>query len=100
HEWLQYELEAQLAAVRGCGLVADLAVGVHPDGADAWAWQAELAQGISIGAPPDPFNTAGQDWGLPPFDPWRLRAAGFQPFIETVRAAFRCAGGIRVDHVM
>ena len=55
---------------------------------------------MAVGAPPDEFNTRGQDWGLPPFDPWRLRAAGYGPFIETIRATLRHAGGLRLDHVM
>ena len=102
HEWLQMLLDRQLrqAAGRPPGLINDLAVGGHPDGADAWAWQDQLAGGVSVGAPPDPFNAEGQDWGLPPFDPWRLRAAGYEPFLQTLRAAFRHAAGIRVDHVM
>ncbi len=54
----------------------------------------------SGGAPPDLFNTAGQDWGLPPFAPRKLRAAGYEPFIQTIRAAMRHAGGLRIDHVM
>jgi 4-alpha-glucanotransferase len=53
-----------------------------------------------VGAPPDAFNTRGQNWGLPPLNPWRLRAAGYQPFIETIRAGLRHAGGLRLDHVM
>ena len=53
-----------------------------------------------MGAPPDEFNTAGQDWGIPPFVPWRLRAAGYQPFIDTVRAALRGVDALRIDHVM
>jgi 4-alpha-glucanotransferase len=32
--------------------------------------------------------------------PHRLRAAGYAPFIETIRAALRWAGGLRIDHVM
>jgi 4-alpha-glucanotransferase len=102
HEWLQMELDHQLrnAAGQPPGVVNDLAIGVHPDGADAWAWQEQLAPGVSVGAPPDPFNAEGQDWGLPPFDPWRLRAAGYEPLVQTLRAAFRHAAGIRVDHVM
>jgi 4-alpha-glucanotransferase len=102
HEWLQMELDRQLrkAAGRPPLVINDLAIGVHPDGADAWAWQGQLAAGVSVGAPPDPFNAEGQDWGLPPFDPWRLRAAGYEPFVQTLRAAFRHAAGIRVDHVM
>jgi 4-alpha-glucanotransferase len=63
-------------------------------------WQEALAFGVRVGAPPDAFNTRGQDWEMPPFDPWRLRAGGYEPFIQTVRAGFRHAGGLRVDHAM
>ncbi len=49
------------------GVVHDLAVGVDPEGADAWALQDVLATGVTVGAPPDAFNRRGQDWGLPPW---------------------------------
>jgi len=101
HEWLQWQLDRQLAGASAeLGVVHDLAVGFDPDGADAWLWQDSLAPGMSVGAPADEINTTGQDWGLPPFDPWRLRSSGYLPFIETMRAGFRHAGGLRVDHVM
>jgi 4-alpha-glucanotransferase len=101
HEWLQWLLDEQLRhAAAALPLVADVPVGVDRDGADAWAWQDVMALGASIGAPPDRFNAAGQDWGLPPFVPGHLRAAGYEPFIATLRAALRHAGGLRIDHVM
>ena len=78
----------------------DLPIGFDADGADAWAFQDVLAHGISVGAPPDEFNTRGQNWGLPPFVPDRLRAAGYEPFVQTIRACLRHAGGLRIDHVM
>src|SRR5205823_1926446 len=101
HAWLQWLLDGQLArAGAAVPIVQDLPVGVDPWGADAWVWQDVLAQGVSIGAPPDAFNTQGQSWGLPPFVPHRLRAAGYRPFVETLRATLRHAGGLRIDHVM
>jgi 4-alpha-glucanotransferase len=101
HEWLQWLLDQQLTgATDQLAVMQDLAIGVHPDGADAWAWQDILADGVHVGAPPDPFNSLGQDWGLPPFIPHRLRAARYAPFIETIRAALRHGGGVRIDHVM
>lgn len=101
HQWLQWRLDEQLArAGAATRLMQDLPIGVDPDGADAWAWQDALAVGASVGAPPDRYVRRGQDWGLPPFVPHRLRALGYQPFIETIRAALRHAGGLRIDHVM
>ena len=101
HAWVQWLLDNQLeSAARHVGLVQDLAIGSDAGGADAWRWQDSMALGVRVGAPPDEFNISGQDWGLPPFDPWRLRAAGYQPFIELVRAGLRHAGGMRFDHVM
>ena len=101
HRWLQWLIDEQVRqAAAQAPLIADLAIGVDPEGADAWAWQDVLAAGVRIGAPPDAFAPGGQDWGLPPFDPWKLRAAGYEPFIQTLRAAFRHTGGVRLDHVM
>jgi 4-alpha-glucanotransferase len=102
HQWLQWLVDLQLAAASSAGVsvMHDLAVGVDPGGADAWLWQDVFALDMAVGAPPDEFNTRGQDWGLPPFDPWRLRAAAYGPFVETIRASLRHAGGLRVDHVM
>ncbi|MFE4663852.1 4-alpha-glucanotransferase [Streptomyces sp. NPDC056716] len=82
------------------GIVHDLAVGVHPQGADAWAQQEYFAAGMSAGAPPDAFNARGQDWGLPPWRPDRLAASGYAPFRELLRGLFRYAGALRIDHVM
>ena len=80
--------------------MGDLAVGVDPSGADAWAWQDLFAEGVEVGAPPDEFNTQGQKWGLRPFVPWRLTKTGYEPFARIVRSALRHMGGLRLDHVM
>ena len=103
HAWLQWMAHTAVqrtAASAGVRLIGDLAVGCRPDGADGWLYQDLMALGMGIGAPPDPFNEAGQDWGLPPIVPWRLRAARYAPFIGMVRAALQGMGGLRIDHVM
>ena len=102
HEWLQQRVGAQLDAVAATGirLIGDLAVGFSPNGADAHEFRDLIALDMRIGAPPDKFNTAGQEWGIPPFVPWRLRAACYEPFIQTVRAALRGVHALRMDHVM
>ncbi len=103
HAWLQWLCEEQLAnaaPVNGAGLICDVAVGVDGGGADAWLWQDTFALGMRVGAPPDEFNTKGQNWALPPWDPWKLRAAAYEPYIETLRAVLRPARGLRADHIM
>lgn len=101
HQWLQYQVDRQLErASAAMPVVQDLPIGFDAAGADGWAFQDVLAEGMTVGAPPDEFNTRGQNWGLPPFVPDRLRAAGYGPFIQTIRACLRHAGGLRIDHVM
>ncbi|WP_336052284.1 4-alpha-glucanotransferase [Streptomyces sp. CA2R101] len=108
HSRLVWLTDQQLAAAQrtareagmGIGLVHDLAVGVHPSGADTWAQQDAFAAGMSVGAPPDAFNSRGQDWGLPPWRPDALAAAGHAPYRELLRGMLRHAGALRIDHVM
>jgi 4-alpha-glucanotransferase len=101
HQWIQWHLDRQLGRVaRHVPVMQDLPIGIDENGADAWAWQDVLAQGMHVGAPPDEFNTRGQDWGLPPFNPRRLAQVAYRPFIETIRGTMRHAGGLRIDHVM
>jgi 4-alpha-glucanotransferase len=100
HEWIQWLLDEQLrvAAGQGVGLVNDLPIGFDPGGFDAWSWQRQLAQGAWLGVPPDLLGPEGQDWGLQPFAPRRLRESGYRPVIETLRSALRYAAGLRIDH--
>ena len=108
HAWLQWQADRQLAEAGhqswqrglGIGLYTDFAVGVNPGGADSWGWQDVFASGAYAGAPPEAINLNGQDWGLPPLIPQRLRQAGYGPLIEALRANMRHAGALRIDHVM
>lgn len=108
HEYVQWIADDQLRACRDrahdlalpVGLYLDLAVGVGPDGADAWAGQGALAPHLVIGAPPDAWNPAGQNWGIASFHPQMLIETDFALFRETLRAVMRYAGAIRIDHAL
>lgn len=82
------------------GLIADLAVGMSGAGSHAWTSQRDILVGLEIGAPPDLYNAKGQSWGLTTFSPRALVQGGFAPFIATLRACLRHAGGLRIDHAM
>ncbi|MGD0702406.1 MAG: 4-alpha-glucanotransferase [Trebonia sp.] len=136
HAWVQWLVADQVAAAQAAardagmaiGIIADLAIGAHPGGADAWSGQEFLASGFSVGAPPDAFNQRGQDWALPPYHPRALAAAGYRPLTELFDSTLGrvpgdevlvpgddadgdgvgrrrgagpgAAGGLRIDHVM
>ena len=101
HAWLQWLLARQLReACEDMIVVQDLPVGVDGGGADAWAWRDQFAAGVSVGAPPDAFNAAGQGWGSPPLVPWRMRAAEYEAFVQSIRATMSLTGGVRIDHVL
>ncbi|MEO5876971.1 MAG: 4-alpha-glucanotransferase [Streptosporangiaceae bacterium] len=108
HAWLQWRLDGQLAQAQRSaresgmeiGIIHDLAVGVHPGGADTYLYPDLFAAGISVGAPPDEFNQRGQDWGQPPLHPLRIAADGYRSYREMLAAVLRHAGGLRLDHVM
>lgn len=108
YAWLQWQADSQLAAAKArvrelgmaVGIYQDLAIGANPGGAEAWRWQQVFMAGAHAGAPPDEINSMGQDWGLPPFVPHRLRDAAYAPFVEILRANMKHAGALRIDHVM
>ena len=108
YKWLQWVCDDQLEAAQraarqagmGIGIVHDLAVGVHPGGADAWTLKNVLVPEVSVGAPPDMFNQRGQDWSQPPWDPDRLARTGYGAYRDMLRTILRHAGGVRVDHIL
>ncbi len=108
HKKCQWTLDEQFAAAQsralGAGMIAgivhDLAVGVHPDGADSWALQDVLAKTMNVGAPPDMYNQMGQDWSQPPWRPDALAETGYAAYRDMLRTILRHAGGIRVDHAL
>jgi 4-alpha-glucanotransferase len=106
--WLQWVADEQLAGVQRLasdlgmpiGLYGDYAVGVNPSGSETWSDQSVYRMGAGVGAPPDPLALKGQDWGIPPQDPYALVAARFRPFRNLIAANVRHFGALRLDHVM
>jgi 4-alpha-glucanotransferase len=106
--YLQWLADQQLAAAQAAcrdggmavGIYRDMGVGIADDGAEAWGNQTLLCLGVSVGAPPDPLNLAGQDWGLVPFNPVTLREAAYRPLLDVLQANMAHAGAMRLDHAM
>ena len=107
-EFVQWVADQQLQSCRELatrlgmkvGLYLDVAVGVQSDGFDAWNEQVAISRHLAVGAPPDPLNTAGQNWGLAGFNAAGLEVQSFEPYRDMLRASMRHAGAIRLDHVL
>jgi 4-alpha-glucanotransferase len=108
HAWLQWLADTQLAEAQrvalgegmAIGLYGDYAVGVNPSGSETWSEQKVYRNGAGVGAPPDALALKGQDWGIPPQDPYELQAAAYRPFRNLIAANMRHFGALRLDHVM
>ncbi|MDO5081420.1 4-alpha-glucanotransferase [Buchananella hordeovulneris] len=106
--WLQWIATQQLQQAQQVakdagmrlGLMADLAVGVHANGADVWTMPDAFAKGIGVGAPPDMYNQLGQNWNQPPWHPGELARTGYQPLRDMARTVLANAGALRVDHII
>lgn len=108
YRWLEWVATEQLHAAQQAareagmkiGIVADMAVGVHPSGSDVW-WNPEcFAKGATVGAPPDYFNQQGQDWSQPPLNPIELENTGYLTYRHMVQGMFAHAGAVRIDHIL
>ncbi len=82
------------------GLYHDLAIGSVGGGSDVWMAQNVIAERIDLGAPPDDFNPTGQNWGLPPIIPEKLKESGYEFFIQSIRKNMRYFGALRIDHAL
>ncbi|CAB3770297.1 4-alpha-glucanotransferase [Paraburkholderia humisilvae] len=97
---LSHAQHAARDAGMAVGLIADLAVGCDSAGSHAWSYRDDMLHGVSVGAPPDLFNQAGQAWGLTTFSPRAMRNQGFSAFIDMLRTVFAHSGGVRIDHIL
>jgi len=106
--YLQWQATVQLALCQqsckdqgmAIGLINDLAVGCAGDGAEFYNQQALFSEGANVGAPPDPWAEAGQNWGLPALNPQSLQHNNYQYYRSLIRANMQSVGGLRIDHVM
>ena len=106
HVFLEWQASRQWQQVRACAkragilLYGDVALGADRGGSEVWAAQGAHALDVRAGCPPDDFNLQGQDWGLPPLRPDRLRADGCAAFRSVVAASMSRFDALRLDHVM
>lgn len=102
--WAEKQLEDVQSEIEHCGLkiglYRDLPVGLCKDSAELWSENDLFIKDSGAGAPPDIFFPTGQKWCLGAFNPYKLKANAYRPFIKILRTAMKNSGAIRIDHVM
>jgi len=82
------------------GLIGDLAIGAILQGNEVQSQIEQFCTHASIGAPADRFSPSGQNWGLTPLDPIKLKQHNYRHFIDLMRSNMQFYGALRIDHVM
>lgn len=102
-QWLAHtQWEAARADLRSKGveIMGDLPFMVSRDSADVWAHQDEFRHDRSVGAPPDQFDTEGQNWGLPPYFWAKMRENDFAWLRRRCRYTGLLCDRFRIDHLV
>lgn len=107
-EFLQWQIDRQLARAQAHALSTGMRIGLYHDlalatdrfGSDLWAQRPFYVDGARVGSPPDDFSPSGQDWAFPPPNREVHRADGYQLFAQSIRNNARHGGALRIDHVM
>ncbi len=98
YAYLQWLMEKFLSS--GSYLGFDLPVGASAMGSECFLEENCFAFKASLGAPPDDFAPAGQNWGFPPPFPEKERENGYRHFIALIRKNMQFARYLRVDHIL
>jgi 4-alpha-glucanotransferase len=96
--WLQWQHARQ--HTHGVLLFGDLPFMVDGDSADVWARQPQFRLDVSVGAPPDAFSAAGQNWGMPLYNWDAMAADDFRWLAERARRGADLYDGYRIDHLV
>jgi 4-alpha-glucanotransferase len=102
--WLQWVADVQWqrakALSRPVALLGDMPFMVDTDSADVWTHADAFRLDVSVGAPPDAFSAAGQNWGLPAYRWDVLAAQDFRWLRDRARRTAALFEGYRIDHLV
>ena len=110
YRFLQYKFDSQWRKLKtyvnslGIKIIGDAPIYAAYDSADFWEDPARFtvdeygAPAEIAGVPPDYFSEDGQRWGNPLYDWERLKARGYDFWVERVRRLASLVDRLRIDH--
>ena len=106
HSYLQYLCFQQMRQVRKhadhkhCLIKGDIPILISKDSCDVWFYREYFSSAESVGAPPDLYNTKGQNWHLPIYNMKVLKRDNYLWWKERLRYAENFYSLYRLDHVV
>ncbi len=106
HSLIQYLCHQQLHAAKTHAdthqvkLMGDIPILICRDSADVWFHRDLFDLNYSAGAPPDYFNSEGQNWGFPLYNWKRISELNFSWWIERLQIASNYYHLYRIDHIV
>ncbi|EPP35672.1 4-alpha-glucanotransferase [Chlamydia ibidis] len=104
--YLQYLCFEQMIQVRKCAdsekilLMGDLPILISKDSCDVWYHRSFFCSSNSVGAPPDLYNHAGQNWHLPVYNRDNLAKDSYKWWKSRLRYAENFYSLYRIDHIV
>lgn len=104
--FVQYHLDKQMRAVHkhakeaGVILKGDFPMGVQAHSVEAWRFDEYFRWDVTMGAPPDFYNSYGQNWGFPSYNWNEMREEGFFWLKSRLKWMEQYFDAIRLDHVL
>ncbi len=90
----------EYANLKGVFLMGDLPILLSSESADSWQYPEYFDHHLAAGAPPDIYNSFGQNWGFPIFDWDALRKNHFSWWKQRLDYAENFYDIFRLDHVI
>lgn len=106
HTFLQYLCFIQLKTVHSyatqhhCFLMGDIPILLSHESVDNWQWVEYFDPFLGAGAPPDPYNSEGQNWNLPLFNWDAMRKNDFSWWKQRLGYAQEFYDLFRLDHIL
>ena len=100
----QWRKLKKYANKKGISIIGDVPIYVALDSSDAWA-NPEMLQFDKdhnpksvAGCPPDAFSATGQLWGNPLYDWKKLKASGYDWWVQRMKHCLELYDVVRIDH--
>lgn len=106
HRYVQWLMDHQLSDLKNHAkhhdilLYLDMPVGVNSLSYDTWRYRDEFVFEAAMGAPPDVLFSKGQNWGMPPLHPSKIRRSQYNYFRKFLSVLMKKIHMLRIDHII